>query len=57
VYKKEMDGAYHKFHCGVPFIPENSIGIIDIPTAEHIFKSARFVQYCAFLSDKPNKKL
>jgi len=57
VYRKEMDGFYHKFHPGVPFIPENCLGKIYIGDAESIINSAKFKKECLYLSDSVNKKL
>jgi hypothetical protein len=57
VYKKELDGFYHKFFPGVPFIKENSLGKITVSEAEAIFRMAKFRKQCTYLSDKVDKKL
>lgn len=57
VYRKELDGFYHKFPASVPFIPENSLDILTCTEAHQIIKNAKFRKKCLYLSNNANKKL
>lgn len=57
LYSMQFDGAYHKFIVGVEIKPENSLGFIQVPEAQRIFRSAKYRTSVMHTTNNINKKL